>query len=75
MNEVMTVGFNGPERQFALWNVDEQEDDSKPYTGFMNVDVSPSVMLPFADKSLNILLLAGKGDSTIKLYERLQNGS
>ena len=74
MNEVMTVGFNGPERQFALWNVDEQEDDSKPYTGFMNVDVSPSVMLPFADKSLNILLLAGKGDSTIKLYERLQNG-
>lgn len=74
MNEVMTVGFNGPERQFALWNVDEQEDESKPYTGFMNVDVSPSVMLPFADKSLNILLLAGKGDSTIKLYERLENG-
>lgn len=74
MNEVMTVGFNGPERQFAMWNVDEQEDDSKPYTGFMNVDVSPSVMLPFADKSLNILLLAGKGDSTIKLYERLPNG-
>lgn len=74
MNEVMTVGFNGPERQFALWNVDEQEDEAKPYTGFMNVDVSPSVMLPFADKSLNILLLAGKGDSTIKLYERLENG-
>lgn len=74
MNEVMTVGFNGPERQFALWNVDEQENDSNPYTGFMNVDVSPSVMLPFADKSLNILLLAGKGDSTIKLYERLENG-
>ncbi|XBW36866.1 hypothetical protein QEN19_002445 [Hanseniaspora menglaensis] len=73
-NEVVTCGFNGPERQFAVWNVEDQEDESEPKSGFANVDVSPSVMLPFADKSLSILLLAGKGDSTVKLYEKLDNG-
>lgn len=74
MDEVVACGFNGPQRQFAMWNVDSQEDGSKPISSFLNVDVSPSVMLPFADKSLNILLLAGKGDSTIKLYEKLDKG-
>ncbi|KAL6928714.1 hypothetical protein ACO0SA_002043 [Hanseniaspora valbyensis] len=75
VDEVVTCGFNGPERQFAMWNVDSQEDGSKPMSGFLNVDVSPSVILPFADKSLDILFLAGKGDSTVKLYEKLDNGN
>jgi len=63
---VFTVGFSKTsEREYALW-------DPKSLTAPLirqSIDSSSGSIMPFLDKDLNILYLAGKGDGNVRYYE------
>lgn len=63
---IFTVGFGkGSERQYALY-------DPKKNLERINltpIDNSASTIIPFYDDDLGLMYLAGKGDSTIRIFE------
>lgn len=63
---IFTVGFGkGSERQYALY---DPKKNLQRLT-LQPIDNSASTIIPFYDNDLGIIYLAGKGDSTIRIYE------
>eukprot|EP01088_Endostelium_zonatum_P012464 TRINITY_DN266_c0_g1_i1.p1 TRINITY_DN266_c0_g1~~TRINITY_DN266_c0_g1_i1.p1 ORF type:complete len:874 (+),score=222.35 TRINITY_DN266_c0_g1_i1:57-2678(+) len=68
-NRFLTTGFNkARERQFFVWDA---SDLSKPLRQ-TNIDNGTGVLIPIFDGDTNQLYLAGKGDTTTRIYEILE---
>lgn len=67
-DRVLTTGFSRlSDRQVGVWDVNDIEKG--PIDGFLVIDSSSGVLIPFFDESTSILYLAGKGDGNIRYYE------
>ncbi|KAJ2999611.1 Coronin-7 [Globomyces sp. JEL0801] len=65
-NCVCSVGFsNGSQREILLY---DERDLSKPLS-ITSLDISPSILIPFYDLDTKLLVLTGKGESTLSYYE------
>ncbi|GMM36511.1 Crn1 protein [Saccharomycopsis crataegensis] len=67
-NRIATTGFSRlSDRQIGIWNSDDI--GAGPINGFINIDSSAGILMPFFDDCTNMLYLAGKGDGNIRYYE------
>jgi len=67
-DRVVTTGFSKlSDRQVGVWDI--QHIDEGPIGGFMVIDASSGVLIPYFDPENSILYLAGKGDGNIRYYE------
>ncbi|CAH2355950.1 coronin-like protein [[Candida] railenensis] len=67
-DRILTTGFSRlSDRQIGIWNV--KDISAGPIDGFIVIDSSSGVLIPFYDESTSILYLAGKGDGNIRYYE------
>lgn len=60
------------EREMMLWDVRKlinNHDDDHTYISRDRIDASIGPMMPLFDHDTGLLVLAGKGDTTIRLYE------
>ncbi|KAI8900517.1 hypothetical protein BC833DRAFT_581603 [Globomyces pollinis-pini] len=65
-NCVCSIGFsNGSQREILLY---DERDLSKPLS-ITSLDISPSILIPFYDLDTKLLVLTGKGESTLSYYE------
>jgi len=65
-NKLFTVGFSKTsEREYAIW---DPKDLSKPLSR-QTLDTSSGLIMPFYDRDVNVLYLAGKGDGNIRYFE------
>lgn len=63
---ITTGSTRQSKRQFKLW--DMRKMGAGAYCS-MNIDQGSGAMLPFWDESRHLLYLAGKGDSSVKFFE------
>ncbi|KAI5959108.1 CRN1 [Candida theae] len=67
-DRIVTTGFSKlSDRQVGVWDI--QHIDNGPIGGFMVIDASSGVLVPYFDPANSILYLAGKGDGNIRYYE------
>ncbi|KAI5959120.1 CRN1 [Candida margitis] len=67
-DRIVTTGFSKlSDRQVGVWDV--ENIDEGPIGGFMVIDASSGVLVPYFDPENSILYLAGKGDGNIRYYE------
>lgn len=67
-DRIITTGFSRlSDRQLGIWNVNDIS--AGPIDGFLYIDSSSGVLIPFFDESTSLLFLAGKGDGNIRYYE------
>ena len=67
-DRILTTGFSRlSDRQVGIWDVNDIEKG--PIDGFLVIDSSSGVLIPFFDESTSILYLAGKGDGNVRYYE------
>lgn len=67
-DRIVTTGFSKlSDRQVGIWDI--QHIDEGPVGGFMVIDASSGVLIPYFDPENSILYLAGKGDGNIRYYE------
>lgn len=67
-DRIITTGFSKlSDRQVGVWDIQHIEDG--PIGGFMVIDASSGVLVPYFDPETSILYLAGKGDGNIRYYE------
>jgi hypothetical protein len=65
-DKILTLGFNKQSsRQLTLW---DPRNVSVPLHN-IDVDIAAGVFMPMYDDDSNVLYLAGKGDTSIKFYE------
>eukprot|EP00947_MAST-08B_sp_MAST-8B-sp1_P005628 g5628.t1 len=65
---VLTVGFNARRREFMVWDVRNMAAGPASTT---EVDDGSSLLVPYFDEDTGLLLLAGRGETTIYTYEAL----
>jgi len=67
---VVTNGFtkNG-ERKVSIWDIRKLQDSGTTPLQSDTLSTSPGLMVPFYDPSTEILILAGRGDNSIRYYE------
>ncbi|KAK6462503.1 hypothetical protein DFJ63DRAFT_159546 [Scheffersomyces coipomensis] len=67
-DRVATTGFDRlSDRQVGIWDVNNIEKG--PIDGFLIIDASSGVLIPYFDASTSMLYIAGKGDGNIRYYE------
>ncbi|CAI5760253.1 unnamed protein product [Candida verbasci] len=67
-NRIITTGFSRlSDRQIGIWDIENIEKG--PIDGFLVVDASSGVLVPYFDVETSILYIAGKGDGNIRYYE------
>ncbi|ODV80753.1 DUF1900-domain-containing protein [Suhomyces tanzawaensis NRRL Y-17324] len=67
-DRIVTTGFSRlSDRQVGLWDVNDIEKG--PIDGFLVIDSSSGVLIPYFDEATSILYLAGKGDGNIRYFE------
>jgi hypothetical protein len=65
-DKILTLGFNKQSsRQLTLW---DPRNVSVPLHN-IDIDIAAGVFMPMYDDDSNVLYLAGKGDTSIKFYE------
>uniref|UniRef100_A0A8C6WNT1 Coronin n=1 Tax=Neogobius melanostomus TaxID=47308 RepID=A0A8C6WNT1_9GOBI len=64
---LLVSGFNvQSERGLYLFSADSLSSGA---VGNINVDVSPSILIPFYDPDTSVVILTGKGDTRVHIYE------
>lgn len=64
---LLVSGFNlQSERGLYLYSADSLSSGA---VSSVNIDVSPSTLIPFYDPDTSVVLLAGKGDTRVHIYE------
>ncbi|XP_072299410.1 coronin-7-like isoform X1 [Eucyclogobius newberryi] len=64
---LLVSGFNlQSERGLYLFSADSLSSGT---VGNVNVDVSPSTLIPFYDPDTSVVILTGKGDTRVNIYE------
>ncbi|KAK6199261.1 uncharacterized protein RJT21DRAFT_115057 [Scheffersomyces amazonensis] len=67
-DRIATTGFDRlSDRQIGIWDINNIEKG--PIDGFLIIDSSSGVLIPYFDPSNSILYIAGKGDGNIRYYE------
>ncbi|KAI5949419.1 CRN1 [Candida jiufengensis] len=67
-DRIVTTGFSRlSDRQVGIWDINNVEKG--PIDGFLVVDASSGVLIPYFDEDTSILYIAGKGDGNIRYYE------
>ncbi|KAI3406478.2 CRN1 [Candida oxycetoniae] len=67
-DRVVTTGFSRlSDRQIGIWDIHNIEKG--PIDGFLVIDSSSGVLIPFFDNETSMLYLAGRGDGNIRYYE------
>lgn len=67
-DKIVTTGFSRlSDRQVGVWDIHNIEKG--PIDGFLVVDASSGVLIPYFDSETSILYIAGKGDGNIRYYE------
>ena len=67
-DRIVTSGFSKlSDRQIGIWDVNDIAKG--PIDGFLYIDSSSGVLIPFFDESTSMLYLAGKGDGNIRYFE------
>ncbi|KAI5959837.1 CRN1 [Candida pseudojiufengensis] len=67
-DRIITTGFSRlSDRQVGIWDINNIEKG--PIDGFLVVDASSGVLIPYFDEDTSILYIAGKGDGNIRYYE------
>jgi len=64
-DRIISAGFSGNNRELSLWDIKKLD---KPMTN-QQIDQASGVITPHYDSDLNIVYLAGRGDSNIKYLE------
>ena len=63
---LVSAGFNKQgERQLSTWDLRNFEKSLNTQT----IDNAPGVITPYYDASTHVIILLGKGDTTIRFYE------
>lgn len=67
-DRVITTGFSKQsDRQIGIWDINNIQNG--PINGFVHIDSSSGVLIPYFDISNSIMYLAGKGDGNIRYFE------
>jgi coronin-1B/1C/6 len=67
-DRIVTSGFSKlSDRQIGIWDVNDISKGA--IDGFLYIDSSSGVLIPFFDESTSMLYLAGKGDGNIRYFE------
>ncbi|KXJ24176.1 Coronin-7 [Exaiptasia diaphana] len=71
-NQILGTGFSvARQRQIVVWDINNLTLPLET----LNVDSNTGILMPFYDPDTDMLLLAGKGDSSIWYYEVKESGN